>query len=125
MDVANIVTVIVAIIAAGSAYASQRAAARASTLNTSTTTRVDMEKEAYDRARKFDIETIQRQDAEILELRHELETAHEKIDVARAEARKARSEVREMRIDKDKLRDRVNDLETELRRYQGGQGPHQ
>ena len=69
MDWGNWVTILVAVIAALSAYASQRAAAKATTLNTSTTSRVDMEKEAYDRARKFDIETIERQDAEIAELR--------------------------------------------------------
>lgn len=120
MDWANVVTVFVAIIAAGSAYASQRAAARASQLNTQTTSRVDMEKEAYDRARKFDIETIERQDAEIAELRRDLTTAEEKIDVARSEARQARSEVRTMRIEKDKLRDEV----AALRRQLSDGGPH-
>jgi peptidoglycan hydrolase CwlO-like protein len=120
MDVANVVTIVVAVIAAGSAYASQRAAARASTLNTSTSSRVDMEKEAYDRARKFDIETIQRQDEEIADLRADNEALHEKIDVARAEARQARSEVREMRIEKDKLRTRIAELEAEVHQ----QGPH-
>lgn len=67
-----VATVIVAIVAAGSAYASQRAASRASTLNTQTSSRVEMEREAYDRARAFDTETIKRQDAEIEELRAEI-----------------------------------------------------
>lgn len=69
MDAASIVTIIVACVAAASAYASQRAAAKASMLNTTTTSRVDMEREAYERARAFDTETITRQDREIVELR--------------------------------------------------------
>lgn len=73
MDATNIATIFVATIAALSAYASQRAAARAAVLNTSTTSRVDMEREAYERARKFDIDTIERQDREIAELRGENE----------------------------------------------------
>lgn len=103
-DWGDLVTLAVAAIAALSAYASQRAAAKASTLNTTTTTRVDMEKEAYDRARKFDIETIERQDAEIDELRQDNKELHEKIDVARAEARSARAEAREAHAEADRLR---------------------
>lgn len=72
MSVTAIVSIAVAVIAALSAYASQRAAARASTINTTTTSRVDMEKEAYERARTYDTETIRRQDEEILELREEV-----------------------------------------------------
>lgn len=80
-------------------------------MNTQTTSRVDMEKEAYDRARKFDIETIERQDAELAELRRDLTEANELINVARAEARAARAEVREMRMEKDRLRERIAVLE--------------
>lgn len=59
----------VAMLAAASAYASQRAAARASVTTGRDSNRVDMEKEAYERARAFDTETIRRQDVEIAELR--------------------------------------------------------
>jgi len=110
MDWGNWVTILVAIIAALSAYASQRAAAKASNLNTTTTSRVDMEKEAYDRARKFDIETIERQDAEIAELRQDNKSLHEKVDVARAEARAARQEAREAHAEADELRRELRDL---------------
>jgi FtsZ-binding cell division protein ZapB len=112
MDVGGIITIIVAVIAAGSAYASQRAAARATTINTSTTSRVDMEKEAYERARKFDIETIARQDAEIEELRADNRMLHEKLAVARAEAREARREAREAQIETRSLRERIAVLES-------------
>ena len=111
MDPGQIITALVAIIATGSAYASQRAAARASTMNTITTSRVDMEKEAYDRARKFDIETIERQDAEIEELRRDNVELHEKIAVARSEARAARQDAREAQTENRQLRERIAILE--------------
>lgn len=109
-DWGDLVTLAVAAIAALSAYASQRAASKASMLNVSTTTRVDMEKEAYDRARKFDIETIERQDAEIAELRRDNQELHEKVDVARAEARAARAEARDAHAEADQLRRELRSL---------------
>lgn len=114
MDAGQIITLVVAIVAAGSAYASQRAAARASTMNVSTTSRVDMEKEAYERARRFDVETIARQDAEIEELRGDNRSLHEKVAVARSEAREARREAREVQIVNDRLKERILLLEREL-----------
>lgn len=110
MDWGNWVTILVAAIAALSAYASQRAAAKATNLNTTTTSRVDMEKEAYDRARKFDIETIERQDAEIAELRADNQDLHDKIDVARSEAREARREAREAHAESEALRAELRKL---------------
>lgn len=77
MDAVNIASVLIAAIAALSAYASQRTAARASTANTQASTRVDMEKEAYERARQFDTDTIDRQDKEIEELRKEISELRE------------------------------------------------
>lgn len=107
MDVGDVISVAVAFIAAAAAYASQRAAARASTLNTQTTSRVDMEKDAYERARKFDTETIQRQDVEILELRQDNRNLHEKIGVAQSEAREACREARECQVETQSLRERL------------------
>lgn len=69
MDAVNIATIVVALIAAAGAELSRRAAAKAARENTLVGGRVDMEKEAYDRARKFDTETIERQDAELDEIR--------------------------------------------------------
>lgn len=71
MDITGIVSVLVAVIAAAAAVLSQRSVAKASTENANTSSRVDMEKEAYDRARAYDTETIRRQDAEIAELRED------------------------------------------------------
>lgn len=83
MDPVNIASVLVALIAALAAYASQRAAAKASTTNS----RTDMEREAYERARKFDTDTIERQDAEIAELRAEIQQLRAEIDQLRNEKR--------------------------------------
>lgn len=75
MDPASVASIIVALIALASAYASQRAsskaavvAANASVSTASINARVDMETEAYQRARAFDTETIRRQAVEIDEL---------------------------------------------------------
>ncbi len=68
-----IASVIVAIIAAASAIAAQRAAAKASVTNTQVSSRTDMEKEAYERARRMDVETIERQDEELKEARAKIE----------------------------------------------------
>lgn len=69
MEAAVIASILVSLIAAVSGYASQRAAAKASNQNASTSSRTEMEKEAYERARSFDTATIARQDAELIELR--------------------------------------------------------
>lgn len=119
-DGGDMITLAVAVIAALSAWASQRSASRASSLNVATTSRVDMEKEAYDRARKFDIETIERQDAEIAELRTDNQDLHNKVDVARREAREARREAREAHAEADRLRVEL----TQLKQQVGDTGPH-
>lgn len=73
MDAGSLATIIVAAIALVSAYASQRAASKASTSNTQIETRVDMERDAYVRARRFDTETIQRLEKENGDLRKEVD----------------------------------------------------
>lgn len=80
-----VASVAVALIAALSAKASQRAAANASTKNTETASRTKIEEEAYARAEGFLTGTITRQDAEIEDLRRE-------VDNLRAEVRKLRNE---------------------------------
>lgn len=77
MGTSEFASIIVALIACIAAIASQRAASRASTINT----RIDAEKDAYVRARTMDIETIQRQDKEIEELRKENKTLTSRLRV--------------------------------------------
>jgi predicted RNase H-like nuclease (RuvC/YqgF family) len=88
MDTGSIVSIVVSGIAAFVAYASQRnasksqkaiadASANATVVTNKETNRTDMEKEAYERARAFDTETIARQDTEITQLRKELSDCKE------------------------------------------------
>lgn len=69
MGAVEVGSVVVALIAAFGAWAAQRAAAKASTINTAVSGRLEAERGAYERARDFDIQTIERQQAEIAELR--------------------------------------------------------
>jgi TolA-binding protein len=75
----EVVTVGVAAIAAGGAWAAQRSAAKASMVNTSVTSRLEAEKEAYERARTFDIQTIERQQQEIKDLREQVVLMRERL----------------------------------------------
>lgn len=111
MNAATWVGVLVAVISAAAAFASQRSAAKASTMNTDTTSRVEMEKEAYNRARAFDTETITRQDKRIEELERDNITLHEQMAVARSEARTARAEARAAHAENALLRERIAVLE--------------
>jgi DNA repair exonuclease SbcCD ATPase subunit len=63
--------IVVAAIAAFGSVAAQRSAAKASKFNTMVSGRLEAEREAYERARAFDVETIDRQDAELMRLREE------------------------------------------------------
>ncbi|MBA2952102.1 hypothetical protein GON03_18985 [Nocardioides sp. MAH-18] len=64
----SIASVVVAVVAALAAFASQRAAANASVKNTDTTSRAVIEAEAFERAKTYYTDTIDRQDREIHEL---------------------------------------------------------
>lgn len=79
MDATNLASIAVAVIAALAAIASQRSASRASTAGS----RLDAEREAYERARKFDTDTIARQAQELKELREEKEELEEQVDILR------------------------------------------
>lgn len=79
MDATNIASIIVAVIATGSAVASQRSSAQASKFNA----RAEAETEAYNRARAFDIATIERQDKELKDLREENKDLEEQLEILR------------------------------------------
>jgi TolA-binding protein len=136
-EVASIAgSVVISLIAALSGRASSKAASRASITNTSTSSRVEMEKEAYERARKLDTETIQRQDDEMDEMRltiRELKEAgqardvryerlHHEHELVIADNARLREEVRRVRqrftrierqypTDEIPIRERASDLD--------------
>lgn len=83
MDPISISGIVIAIIAALGAWASQRSAAKANLMNTGVSTRLEAEKEAYNRARSFDIETIKRQDAELTELRKDNQRLYSEVSQLR------------------------------------------
>jgi predicted RNase H-like nuclease (RuvC/YqgF family) len=68
---------VVAGVAALSAFASQRSASKASTLNTRTLA----EEEAFTRARSFDLETIKRLEQENKELREREKELEEQVEI--------------------------------------------
>ena len=68
----HIATVLVALIAAWAAISTQRQASRANQRSLIEASRSDMEKEAYERARTFDTETIIRQNRMIDELNEDV-----------------------------------------------------
>jgi len=71
-----IITVITSLVA----WLSQRASNKASITNVATSSRVEMEKEAYERARKLDTETIERQDEELKDLEEKYEKLQLRFD---------------------------------------------
>ena len=83
MNEALIITIgsiIAALVGGLSGYASQRAAAKTSMKNTTTSIEAKRLEQAYERARKFDIDTIASQDKKILRQEEEIHELSEKID---------------------------------------------
>lgn len=79
MDGSYIVNVVVAVIAGLSGYAAQRSSSKAAGKVKVESSRVDMEKSAYERARAFDTETIARQNRRIAELAREVRLLQEEL----------------------------------------------
>lgn len=123
-DAGALISLAIAMIAGAFALASQRSAAKASKVNTQTVTAVDREKEAYERARAFDTETMQLQSTEIHRLREdnlnlheevaaakrEAQAAHAEAAAAHEEAAEARRESQEVRAENIRLRLALNDF---------------
>lgn len=105
MGLIDLGAIIVALIAAFGAWAAQRSASKTSKFNTTFSGRLDAERGAYERARAFDIETIERQEAEIRELRD----ANERLR-------------RELQAVKKRLA-RLEHLAPDLERYEGEENP--
>lgn len=98
MNLASILAIAIpSAIAAFGAWAASRASAKAATKNSQTTSRTEMEKEAYDRARKYDTDTIARQDAEIAEVREQNVFLNRDIKILTNENSELREEVAMLR----------------------------
>jgi chromosome segregation ATPase len=73
--------------------------------------RTEAETEAYARARKMDIETIERQDKEIDEIRQNNKELRQKVRTLAEDNQRLREELSTERQDKEALRRRVTHLE--------------
>lgn len=107
MDGANWAAIVVAAISIISAYLSGRAAHKAAQSNSSASVsnaKTQAEIEAYGRARKMDIETIERQDKEIEEIREENKKMNDRI-------RELKLDNERLHEDNDRLRRRITHLE--------------
>lgn len=105
IQITAVATIIAAIIAAFAAIATQRSAAAAAVRNQTMTSRTDIEKEAFERAKGFYTDTIDRQGANI----HELED-----DVSNL---KGRVRALEEELQRERERNQVN--EEKIRELQG------
>ncbi len=108
MDASNIATIVISLIASITAVATNRAANKAASENA----RVNVEAEAYNRARKYDTDTIAHQGDEIKELRATVEKQNEEIITSKKRFEEENS----------KLRKRIEDLENELHTLHNGGG---
>lgn len=94
-----IASVIVSAIAAVGGWLSARESRKASNTNSVTSGRVEMEKEAYERARKLDTDTIQRQEEELDDLRSRNDRLQERVELVQTQNLQLNEEI--ARISKD------------------------
>ncbi len=110
MDASNIATIVISLIASITAVATNRSANKATRANAELESKTTIEADAYNRARKFDTDTIARQGEEIRELRETNEKQEEEIRTSKV---RFEEEI-------EKLRKRIKDLEDELHTLNGG-----
>lgn len=103
MEPGSLAAIFIAVIGALASWASHRASTKAVLKNTETSNRVEMEKEAYERARKMDVETILRQDSELSELGEKLVARDARIAEQEQEIIKLKSRVRRLEEHVEKL----------------------
>lgn len=109
--------IVVGVISVLSAIFSGRAAKAAAKYNSDAsviTSRAQAETEAYQRARKMDIETIERQDSELEELRELNRKLRERVQAVMQINDNLREENIKLHQDNETLRRRVTRLERQL-----------
>lgn len=116
--VTAVASIIVGSVAAIAGFAAQRSAAKATVQTTNISTQAQALDQAYERARKFDLETITRQDEEIDELRATNTSQSHSIRKLRENDRKQQKEIRELNEANEALHAQVVALTLRLAKYE-------
>jgi small-conductance mechanosensitive channel len=127
MEKTGLISIVISVIGGLGAWLAARESRKASTTNTSASGRVEMEKEAYERARALDTETIQRQHDELQELRDnqrninaDVKMVHEENTRLHEVNERARIEHLKVLEDNERLRAEVAQLRRRFTLYQRG-----
>lgn len=91
--------IVLSLIATLVGWLTNRASNKASVTNVTTSSRVEMEKEAYERARKMDTQTIERQDSELLELEGKFDKLKLRLDASEEKNEILTSDLARMTLD--------------------------
>lgn len=119
MDSTNIAGLVVSVIATVVGYMSAKSANKASIRNTELSARFSMEDKAYERARKFDTDTIERQDKEIEELRG----VNQRLEIEVHELKEANRKLSDVQEKNEALNREVEELRNRIARIEGGLPP--
>jgi len=126
LDGAQWATIIVSLIVAASGWATSRNAARAARNNVVVTSGTEIEKarlaaetEAYNRARKMDIETIERQKTELKELREQNEKIIAQNEHLNEDVKRVAKDNEELHREMSGLKDENRELRVKVARLEG------
>src|SRR5690349_13999320 len=120
MEKLGIASIIISLIAALGGWAAARESRKATTTNTVTSGRVEMEKEAYERARALDTETIRRQEEKIDKLEEEAEEADRDIQQLHYANDQLRQQNERLVADNRRIREALTELQVRVTRMQRG-----
>jgi hypothetical protein len=123
----GLISIAISVIGLLGIWLSSRESRKATTTNTATSSRVEMEKEAYERARALDVDTIARQDKELKELRANQEYINADVKRVHTENESLHDEIERRRLehlnvleDNQRLRTEVSTLRRRFTLYQRG-----
>lgn len=119
----GIASILVSIIAAIGAYLSARESRKANVKNTDASGRVEMEKEAYQRARAMDVATIERQEKRIKELEEEADDTELTLKQIHHANNQLLERSERLSAENRQLREVVHDLQVRVTRVQRGMDP--
>jgi TolA-binding protein len=123
MEKLGIASVIISAITALGVWLSARESRKATTTNTTASSRTEMEKEAYERARALDVATIERQAQRLRELEEEADETE--MELKQLHTANANLEDRSDRLSSEnrQLRESLYELQVRVTRVQRGMDP--